>query len=470
MKIVIMHYHLKTGGVTTVIRRQIKVLKAAGCQVLVLSGELPPDDFPAQVHFIPGLGYTHLLEDEHSAKSVVQSILKVILRIWPNGPDLVHVHNPTLAKNRLLQHILKSLQAAGLKLLCQIHDFAEDGRPDAYFSEAYVDNCHYAVLNPRDFDLLVKAGLTKRGCHILPNSVSLDPTQVKTENNAEAAVLYPIRAIRRKNIGESILLSLFHHPPVCLAITQPPNSPLDIERYLQWQNFVERHGLPVVFEAGVKSDFNTLMGNSRYVLTTSITEGFGFAFLEAWLAGKALWGRLLPDICRGFIDAGVVLDHLYERLWVPLAWLDADALAHRWKATLCRMRVRFKQPCDQNIIDRAWQSVTENQQIDFGLLDEHFQQVIIEKLIQDPTASKALVRRNPFLNHPGPPDACQLLIENNFNEVVRHYSLENYAGRLRHLYTHVINNDVAQSINKSTLFEAFLNPLHFSLLKWGDRN
>ncbi len=198
MKIVMMHYHLKTGGVTTVIRRQIKVLKAAGCQVLVLSGELPPDDFPAEACFIPGLGYANLLEDEHSAKSVLQSILKVILRKWPNGPDLVHVHNPTLAKNRLLQRVLKNLQAAGLKLLCQIHDFAEDGRPDAYFSEAYVDNCHYAVVNPRDFDLLVKAGLTQRGCHILPNPVSLDPAQVNTANSAKTTILYPIRAIRRK--------------------------------------------------------------------------------------------------------------------------------------------------------------------------------------------------------------------------------------------------------------------------------
>ena len=51
--------------------------------------------------------------------------------------------------------------------------------------------------------------------------------------------------------------------------------------------------------------------------------------------------------------------------------------------------------------------------------------------------------------------------------VVRHYSPENYATRLMHLYTHVVNNDVIQSIDKAVLLESFLDPHHFSLLKWG---
>lgn len=468
MKIALIHYHLKMGGVTTVIRQQVKALNDVGWEVMVLTGGIPPDDFPAEVQFIPGLGYEHLLEDEHSVKSIVQCILSVLLRRWPKGPDVVHVHNPTLAKNQLLQSVLKSLKASGLQLLCQIHDFAEDGRPGAYFSEPYISDCHYATINQRDYHILIDTGLVETGCHLLPNPVSIshsDGGDIRSDDSP--GVLYPVRAIRRKNIGEAILLTLFHQPPATLAITQPPNSSADIESYLQWQRFVKRHKLPIVFDAGVHTDFNALMANCQYVITTSITEGFGFAFIEAWLAGKPLWGRLLPDICKGFIDAGVGLDHLYDRLWIPLDWLNIPMLSGQWRATMGRIAARFKHPCSHAEIDAAWHAVTQNNQIDFGLLDEISQQTVIEKLIKSQAAQAKLLSANPFLSRPGPPQDSRELIEKNAAVVVRHYSPENYSSRLTHLYTHVVNNDVTQSIDKSKLLSAFFNPEHFSLLKWG---
>lgn len=467
MKIAFIHYHLKTGGVTTVIRQQVEALNNAGWEVMVLTGEIPSYDFPAEVHFIPGLGYEHLLDDEHSAKSVIQSILGVFAQRWPEGPDVVHVHNPTLAKNKLLQQVLKSLQAAGLKLLCQVHDFAEDGRPAALFKDEYVADCHYAAINRRDYRLLLDAGLVETGCHILPNSVIAPTRETNNSSDAASPILYPVRAIRRKNIGEAILLYLFHKPRAPLAISQPPNSPADIEGYLQWQSFVERHKLPIQFDAGTDIDFNDLVANCRYILTTSITEGFGFAFLEAWLAGKAVWGRLLPDICQGFIDAGVVLDHLYEHLWVPLEWLDADLVAQQWKSTMGRMVLRLKHPCSHAEIDAAWHAISEKGRIDFGLLDEKFQQQIIEKLIIDESACEIMIRLNPFLSCPGPPDDSKDLVDGNRAVVTRYYSPENYACRLLHLYTHVVNNDVIQSIDKAVLLKSFLAPQYFSLLKWG---
>ena len=276
-----------------------------------------------------------------------------------------------------------------------------------------------------------------------------------------------IRAIRRKNIGEAILLSLFHEPQATLAITQPPNSPSDIESYLQWQDFVNRLNLPVLFEAGVNVKFNELMARCRYVLTTSITEGFGFAFLEPWLSGKAMWGRLLPDVCQGFMDAGIGLDHLYNRLWVPLDWLDVSTLSNQWRAAMGRMVRRFKYSRSHEAIERAWQTITKHDRIDFGLLDEQSQQRVIKKLAKENPARDHLVEINPFLSRPGPPDNNSDLIDRNAALVVRHYSPENYAGRLTHLYTHVANNDVSQHIDKSTLLDAFLDPERFSMLKWG---
>jgi glycosyltransferase involved in cell wall biosynthesis len=466
MKIVLIHYHLKTGGVTTVIRHQAAALQAAGWDVMILTGEAPPDDFPFSASVIPGLGYEHLRKGDFSAKSLFRSILNTIHHRWPAGPDLVHIHNPTLAKNKILQALLKKLQSAGLTLLCQIHDFAEDGRPDAFFDESYVEDCHYAVVNQRDFQLLLDAGLDENGCHLLPNPVSTPDIQSPANHDEQGPILYPIRAIRRKNIGEAILLSLYLKPPGQIQITLPPNSPGDFGPYNHWRDVVSRHRLSVQFESGLKTDFNALMQGCRYVLTTSISEGFGFAFLESWCMGKALWGRLLPDICERYIDAGIGLDHLYTRLMVPVHWLDAETLGKLWKGAMHSAAHRYNYDLSDHWIDDAWRLVTTDDRIDFGLLSEPFQIEVIERVMAQRTAYEELIAQNPFLSRPGPPAASDDLIKHNSAAVVQRYSTENYAIRLMHIYTHVANTKIRQSIDKNVLLSAFLSPHHFSLLKW----
>ncbi len=470
MKIAFIHYHLKTGGVTTVIRHQAAALQAAGWDVMILTGEAPPGDFPFNASFIPGLGYEHMLEGDHSAENVFRAILNTIQRRWPSGPDVVHVHNPTLAKNKILQAILKKLQSSGLTLLCQIHDFAEDGRMGAYFDESYVADCHYAVVNQRDYQLLLDAGLDPQGCHVLPNPISTPDIQPQVSYHERGPVLYPIRAIRRKNIGEAILLSLYFKPPGLVQITLPPNSPGDFDPYNQWREFVNRHSLSVQFESGVDKDFGKLLQECRYVLTTSITEGFGFAFLEPWCMGKALWGRLLPDICGSYINAGIRLDHLYTQLAVPTHWLDVDALSEQWKTAMHNASERYNFALSNHQIDDAWRVVVSDDFIDFGLLNESFQAQIVEKVMTDSAAHQQLVVLNPFLSRPGPPEISADLIEQNGASVVQHYSAENYTIRLMHIYTHVANTKIRQSINKTTLLSAFLAPKNFSLLKWGAPN
>ncbi len=467
MKIVFIHYHLKTGGVTTVIRHQAAALQAAGWDVMILTGEAPPSDFPFSASFIPGLGYEHMLEGDHSAENVFRAILNTIQRRWPEGPDVIHIHNPTLAKNRILQAILKKLQSSGLTLLCQIHDFAEDGRKDAYFDEAYVADCHYAVVNQRDYQLLLDAGLDPKGCHILPNPISTPHIQADLSHHEQDPVLYPIRAIRRKNIGEAILLSLYLNPPGWVQITLPPNSPGDFGPYNHWREFVQRHSLTVQFESGVDGDFSMLVQQCRYVLTTSITEGFGFAFLEPWCMGKALWGRLLPDICGSYINAGIRLDHLYTQLVVPVDWLDIDVLSDQWKTAMHSASERYDFALSNRQIDDAWRVVVSDGFIDFGLLNESFQAQVIEKVITDDAAHQQLIVLNSFLSRPGPPEISADLIEQNGASVVQHYSAENYTNRLLHIYTHVTNTKIRHSINKATLLSAFLSPRNFSLLKWG---
>lgn len=128
MKIAFMHYHLKPGGVATVLRRQVEAL-ADDCRVLVLTGEQPKNDFPADLNVIPGLGYDGTFNRCIQAEQVSEAVIRAIRSKWPGGCDVLHVHNPLLAKNSLFLKVLKRLQKNGITLFLQVHDLAEDGRP-----------------------------------------------------------------------------------------------------------------------------------------------------------------------------------------------------------------------------------------------------------------------------------------------------------------------------------------------------
>ncbi len=471
MRIAILHFHLNTGGVTTVIEQQARVLTQAGHDVLLLSGEIPRKTMPAPVTVIPGLAYDNIKNTSLTPDEIASDIFKALHDKWnDNKPDIIHIHNPTLAKNRRLLSVVKHLHQSGFSLLCQIHDFAEDGRSNVYYRENYVADCHYAVVNERDRSVLLQAGLRQTGVHHLPNAITAMPVIAEGSDRRDASVLYPVRAIRRKNIGEAVLLHLFAKEPVRLMITQPPNSERDMASYALWRNVCARHDLPVVFDAGKKYNFQRLVAQCRYVLTTSITEGFGFTFLEAWTAGKALWGRLLPDICADFTARGVRLDHLYRKIDIPMQILDAERLKKVWTQCFWDAAVDFGYSVSESHILSGWEKITQNDVIDFGLLDELSQHTVIEKILRSTSVRDRIAALNPFLETPGPPNDARLLIRSNRSAVEHLFSLAGYRHRLIEIYNKILTHPVKQAIDKSVLLDFFMTPDRFALLKWSTFN
>lgn len=468
MRIALAHYHLKTGGVTTVLRQQIEAIKN-DCEILVLTGELPDSPFPADIKHIPGLAYYgRSSKKAFNPKKVAESIIKAIHSKWKDGCDILHVHNPLLAKNKIFLKILHELREREIRLFLQIHDFAEDGRPLSYFDEdEYVPHCHYGVINSRDYNILLKAGLKKEGLHKIFNTIKPFEFKKKAVETKKIA-LYPIRAIRRKNIGEAILLSLFFKNHVALFITQPPNSPIDIISYKGWKRFVEENRLDVVFEAGLKYDFEKLVLTARFLITTSITEGFGFSFLEPWTAKKILYGRKLPDICYDFEQNGIKLDHLYTKLLVPVKWIDKKDLYERWRASVLKAWSLFNYKIDNKNIEKGFSAITKNNNIDFGLLNESFQKQIIACILSDKKNANMLRSLNPYLSHIGEIKNQEDLIQNNMKAVLSNYTNTVYKKKLFEIYSKVCKNPVRQRIDKKILLAKFLNLHKFSLLKWGD--
>ncbi len=465
MRIAFLHYHLKPGGVTTVIKHQVAALEKT-CSTLVLTGLQPEFPFPTHTADIAGIGYDQPAGPKYDPLAVADKIVQTLHSKWKEGCDILHVHNPTLAKNRNFLRILKALQEKNIRLLLQIHDFAEDGRPMHYSTEDYVADCHYAVLNSRDYKIMTTCGLKPDGVHKIPNRITPLPFQSETPP-VKNRVLYPVRAIRRKNIGEAILISLFFKDRSGLAISLPPNSPADIKCYRKWKCFVKANHLDVAFDVGLKTDFRSLVASSKFLLTTSITEGFGFSFLEPWLANKVLWGRKLADICADFENNGINLEHLYHQLRVPLDLIGPKKFFAVWKQNIVKSCARLNCEIDEAAIENAYLFMTYNNTIDFGLLDESFQKQVISHVIEDHRARKILVRLNPFLTCPGEVENAPKLVKNNAKAIVSGYNQGSYKERLLKTYMQVIQKPVRQKIDKKRLVSMFLDLNRFSLLKWG---
>ncbi len=466
MKIAFVHYHLKTGGVTTVIKQQVEAL-AEDCKCLVISGAEPQSDFPADVVVIPELAYSTVGGPSIDARKVARSIKAAIRQALQSDCDVLHVHNPILAKNRHFLTILDHLQNEHVKLFLQIHDFAEDGRPFSYFPEAYPRDCHYGVLTSRDHEILLNAGLSAKGVHLVPNMITALPDGLESHQHPDNGfVLYPIRGIRRKNIGEAILLSLFFRNAERLVITLPPNSPADLKSYRDWKSFVGTHHLKVEFDAGLQSDFSKLVRAARFLITTSVTEGFGFSFLEPWISGKLLWGRNLRNVTRDFEQQGIRLDHLYHHLEIPLDWIDRVSFFDRWQSCIRQMSEIFDYPIQNRDIASSFEKTTANGCIDFGMLDEDFQKQVIVRLLADPDNLETVRCINPFLADPGSVDHKDKLIHQNKLAVVSSYNRESYRKRLIRIYASVRDIPVHHGIDKKILLSRFINLHEFSLLKW----
>ena len=360
------------------------------------------------------------------------------------------------------------LSAKNIRLFLQIHDFAEDGRPWVYYAdEPYPSDCHFGVINSRDYNILLKSGLKHNGLHLLLNMVT--PFNIASEKKISTnIILYPVRAIRRKNIGEAILLSLFFAKNEVLAVTLPPNSPRDWKHYNAWKQFAVKNKLNIIFEASDTYDFTDLVKSAATMITTSISEGFGFSYLEPWTAGQMLTGRRLPDICMDFTQKGMLLDHLYEKIFIPINTINIDLFYKKWKSCILDNASKFKISVSDIAIDHAYENMTSGKNIDFGILDEHFQRQVIVKILSDKKFKNRIMRLNPFLsgftrtrNHDAKIRHNRLIVESEFNQ-------SGYRNRLLDTWQKVIQSKVIHNIDKQILAKKFLTPKNFSLLQWSD--
>jgi glycosyltransferase involved in cell wall biosynthesis len=476
VKIVLAHYHLRPGGVTQVVFNQARALRESGEDVLVLSGESPPlaelwNGIPISV--VPGLHYDRFRPPESGivhrqtrAEKLALGMEAAIRSHWPGasagaGEVLVHVHNPLIRKNSLLIGALKKI-AGSSPLLLQNHDLAEDFRPDVYSGEAYPANCHYGVINSRDYRFLLEAGLKPEGLHLLPNEVR--PLRV-TSGLPRGRYVYPVRGIRRKNIGEALFLSIFSGAPI--AITQPPTTEQDMPIYSRWKATAAELSLPVEFEAGLAASFADVMGSARAVITTSVKEGFGFSFLEPWTAGIPVAGRRIDYVCRDFEASGVRMDNLYPALNIPAEYARPEQLKAKMESALNRLYAAFSLPLPPQVLQQL-DNVFTKDWYDFGIMDEELQETLVRLASKDKAVRRDIVKANPFLETlfawRGGGNSADMAdkIEDNRRAVLSAYSRETILGTILGAYNKTLA-PVAHSISRERLLDMYLDPARLSL-------
>lgn len=486
LHIAIVHHHLRGGGITRVIGNAWEALRDRNVRIAVLVGEPPSAEIPngLTVKVVPGLGYANCANATGAptdASGLLSRVKAAARDALGRAPDVWHVHNHSLGKNPVVTHAVHALALEQAPLLLQIHDFPEDGRPANY--RALADDLrqlaaaeglkclypagarvHYALLNQRDAQALSQAGLAEGRRHVLPNAVYLESSPGSAVDRAEDFIVYPTRAIRRKNLGEFLLWAV-SALDFRFAVTLAPKNPDARPGYDSWVRFAEKAALPVTFEFGGHTDlsFPQVLASAAAVGTTSVGEGFGLAFLEPWLAGTPVIGRDLPDITRDFTDHGIDLNPLYERLDVPLEWVGEHALRDAFARDMARSWESYGRELTAEGVDRALASaVQDGTTVDFGRLDEPLQKRALTALQGDRDLQLTLRGRVLDGMHAG-----RALAERNVALVRGHFGLNAYGDKLQALYQTVADSpaDSPQSLDPQRVLDAFLDPTSFMLLR-----
>lgn len=349
MKVVILHYHLNPGGVTRIIESQVKGIHSASETVeleLLCGSDANGGNLSGAKKYVNELlNYHAFKSQERSFEAEVDQLVNWI-KEHLTGNAVLHCHNPNLGKNPALTLAVYKLAAEGYAVVNHCHDYPEErtanikilknliqelsGFPLSQVLYPNFSSYRYITLNSCDHRYLLEKGVPGSRIHLVPNPVSFG-TRFKPESKAVSRAriceilgfnknrkicTYPVRAIRRKNLGEFILLAALFAGKASFAVTLAPQNPLELTEYYRWKNFCAKSGILVKFESGEKVNHEELINISDFCITTSIREGFGMVFLEPWLAGTPVIGRDLPCITTDLKMYGLEFQRLYPHIMV----------------------------------------------------------------------------------------------------------------------------------------------------------
>jgi len=271
------------------------------------------------------------------------------------GMDVVMIENPFLGSYHLPAMLAYSLYAKkykpqGTKVFFRIHDFYQDF-PRYYqdfqklFSPREIKDIikgqgvdGFLIVNQVLRKKLIKAGIKKEKIFYLPNGVNgqfFGKSLSKEDKNLiyqslgmtlqigtpfPKILLYPVRVIPRKNIEEAILLVSFirylTNDNYILVVSGKVDKRDSLSQgyYIMLKKLASFADFPIIFTKGTwplkreydqrgeikKFSIGDFYQAAEAILMTSRKEGFGYPFLECWLAKKIIIGRRLEEVLKDF--------------------------------------------------------------------------------------------------------------------------------------------------------------------------
>jgi hypothetical protein len=358
MRLVVFHYHLLPGGVTDVIINSVRAVAANDAdvgEVRLVAGraencahvvrQIGDIGVPISFDIVDELDYTDPTEPKEAGEARASHLASLLLERYGGSDALWWVHNYHIGKNPAFTLALCRIADLGAapRMLLHVHDFPECAR---YENLAYLNrvagrspypagaSVRYAVINRRDRDLLVGAGIPESRVGLLlnplPHPDAIPPAASGGRPNADGApadrdrlvarladyaadhgqrfhpdgplLFYPIRTIRRKNVLEiASIARLVPHANLVVTlpgVSEPERPYSDLVRYAYGERRI--HG---VWGIGRKEHeyaltFNELAEGADLVVSSSVQEGFGLTFVNALRRRRPLLARRL-DVLQG---------------------------------------------------------------------------------------------------------------------------------------------------------------------------
>jgi len=424
----IFHHHLLTGGVTSVILKSVEALKSYLPEVdriyLVTGKKINFSNLtlsPAvEVKVLPEIDYLEGQKlSRQNSPTTGSSLANRLIREFASDNAIWWVHNYHLGKNPLFTRALLEIIHGTYgdihqKIILQIHDFPECGRyENLALLKSIVKNplyplspdVQYIVLNERDYNILITAGIPQNHLSLLENPIS--PYTPPRTNNSEKKkikqslaasfgasfpsfipdaplIIYPIRTIRRKNVMEAGFIARLMEGPVNLIASLPGVSASEIAYSNLIQKCFKQGVIPGLWGIGEKLEtaglsFEKLIEAGDLIISTAVQEGFGYLFINALQWQRPLLARDL-DILKGTKDLfSTFPSHFYSKVTCPLPESDRKILIEGYRRKLMNLSgILSDQRVKELIIDIK--ELLEKEAVDFSFLTHDLQYRLLKQL------------------------------------------------------------------------------------------
>ncbi|MBN1686022.1 MAG: hypothetical protein JW852_05175 [Spirochaetales bacterium] len=428
----IIHHHLEPGGVTEVVGLSVRAMAAflpGIAEIRLVSGHSGGAETLAgqlktacarlgvtvTLDIVPEIEYLPAdATPGDKANELADAIKTKLLRICSGTVWMVH--NYHLGKNPVFTRAIFEIarDRRDEKICLYIHDFPECSRYEnlsflqSFFPESpypVTPNVRYAVINSRDRDYLVSAGIPDSMVFLLNNPVPAaelpggndEELRAKLESNlteefpayipGAPLLLYPVRTIRRKNALELGLICAASPLPVNLVVTLPGTSSTEKD-YSDKVCAAFAGGLiPGLWGIGTRLkdaglSFPNLISIADMICSSSVQEGFGYLFVNAVKWRIPLFARYL-EVLDGIVS--LFDDHpsyFYRSARIPASPGQITALRDAYKEKARRL-VTVAGPEIVESITEQFSDIIDGDTVDFSFLPVDWQVKTLERIRGD---------------------------------------------------------------------------------------